>query len=328
MEFAKTGANNELKVCVCMLTYNHENYIARAIEGVLMQQTNFPVELIIGEDCSTDNTRQVCFEYRERYPDKIRLRLPDKNIGMCKNLYETLAACDGKYIAMCEGDDYWTDPLKLQKQVDFLESHPDYTICGGRYMVLEDGKTELHEQDWMIRGMAKYPEGRTVTLDDFYDEYLLWLLTVCFRKDCLEGIERFEHIKDDVIYATVLEKGKGFVFQDVFGVYQLHQGGVWTGKSVKDRLRENEIYLNELYPRFGDKSKSLRKKHFRDIIGLRFFELTESKHLFKDYLKMIRFTFSGGSDTFLYRIVYFLKLTGKYSTAYVKHHLVHETPRL
>lgn len=116
-------------VSIFMITYNHENYISPAIEGVLMQKTPFPFELVIGEDCSTDNTRSICIEYQKRFPDIIKLRLPDKNQGIIKNYIETMRACRGKYIAICEGDDYWIDPYKLQKQVDYLESRSEYGLC-------------------------------------------------------------------------------------------------------------------------------------------------------------------------------------------------------
>ena len=112
-----------------MITYNHESYITDAIEGVLMQKTNFPIELIIGEDCSTDNTRSICIAYQKKYPDIIKLRLPEKNLGVMPNFIQTLNAGNGKYIAICEGDDYWTDPLKLQKQVDFMEENDGYSFC-------------------------------------------------------------------------------------------------------------------------------------------------------------------------------------------------------
>ena len=114
-------------VSVKMITYNHAPYIAQAIEGVLQQKTNFPFELVIGEDCSTDGTREIVFEYQEKYPDIIRVITSDKNVGMKKNGYRTTKACRGKYVAFCEGDDYWHHPDKLQKQVDYLESHPE---CG------------------------------------------------------------------------------------------------------------------------------------------------------------------------------------------------------
>lgn len=118
------------KASICMITYNHEKYIKEAIEGVLMQKTNFSIELIIGEDFSSDNTRKICEEFEQLYPDKINLLPTEKNYGMMPNFIRTLNACTGKYIAFCEGDDYWTDPLKLQKQVDFLEANNEYgMIC-------------------------------------------------------------------------------------------------------------------------------------------------------------------------------------------------------
>jgi glycosyltransferase involved in cell wall biosynthesis len=110
-----------------MMTYNHEPYIAQAIEGVLQQETDFPFELVIGEDCSTDGTREIVFDYQKKYPEIIRVVTSDKNVGSRRNGMRTTKACRGKYIAYCEGDDYWHHPRKLQKQVDYLESHPE---CG------------------------------------------------------------------------------------------------------------------------------------------------------------------------------------------------------
>jgi glycosyltransferase involved in cell wall biosynthesis len=117
----------ELLVSVMMITYNHAPYIAKGIEGVLQQKTNFPFELVIGEDCSTDGTREIVFEYQKKYPDIIRVITSDKNVGMIKNGSRTQKACRGKYVAICEGDDYWHHPCKLQKQVDYMENHPE---CG------------------------------------------------------------------------------------------------------------------------------------------------------------------------------------------------------
>lgn len=122
-------SENQIIVSVCMITYNHESYISDAIEGVLMQKTTFPFELIIGEDCSTDNTKSICLEYQQKYPEIIKLRLPEKNLGVMPNFIQTLNAGSGKYIAICEGDDYWTDPLKLQKQVQFMEENDKYSFC-------------------------------------------------------------------------------------------------------------------------------------------------------------------------------------------------------
>ncbi len=116
-------------VSVAMMTYNHEPFIRQAIEGVLMQRCSFSYELIIGEDCSTDGTRSVVEEYQRIYPHIIKPIFHQKNVGAIANQADVLNACRGRYIALCEGDDYWTDPLKLQKQVDFLEQNPDFAIC-------------------------------------------------------------------------------------------------------------------------------------------------------------------------------------------------------
>ncbi|MBQ9947543.1 MAG: glycosyltransferase [Oscillospiraceae bacterium] len=125
-------------VSVGLMTYNHGEFIGKAIESVLMQEVNFPFELVIAEDCSTDNTREIILEYKEKYPDVIRLLLQDENVGMKQNSNDLRRACWGKYRANLEGDDYWIDPSKLQKQVDFLESNPDFVAIGGDFSCIDD----------------------------------------------------------------------------------------------------------------------------------------------------------------------------------------------
>jgi glycosyltransferase involved in cell wall biosynthesis len=117
------------KVSVHMITYNHEKFIAQAIESVLMQETDFPVELIIGEDCSTDNTRQIVKNYAEKYPNVIRALLPKRNLGMQRNSIAVFAACRGQYIACLEGDDFWTDKLKLKIQVSKFLEDAGLAVC-------------------------------------------------------------------------------------------------------------------------------------------------------------------------------------------------------
>ena len=117
------------KVCVRMLVYNHARWVAQAIEGVLMQETDFRVKLLIGEDCSTDNSREIVKAYKARYPDRIELVLSDHNLGMTGNALQLNPYTKGEYVAVCEGDDFWTDSHKLQIQVDFLDANPDYVAC-------------------------------------------------------------------------------------------------------------------------------------------------------------------------------------------------------
>jgi len=118
------------KVSVIILTYNHENYIAEALDSVLAQETDFDFEIVVGDDASADRTPQILSEYAERHPDVLRLILRKHNLGANRNFVEVTRHCQGDYIAMIDGDDYWTRTDKLQTQVDFLDSHPDFAICG------------------------------------------------------------------------------------------------------------------------------------------------------------------------------------------------------
>jgi glycosyltransferase involved in cell wall biosynthesis len=136
----------DVLVSVCLTTYNQEGYIRQALDSILIQQTDFAYEICVGEDDSTDRTRAICIEYVEKHPDRIRLFLRKKEDKIFINSImtgrfnglETLCACRGKYIAMLEGDDYWTDPLKLQKQVELMESDPLISLAGHNSKVVED----------------------------------------------------------------------------------------------------------------------------------------------------------------------------------------------
>jgi len=175
-------------VSVAMITYNHEDYIGQAIEHVAKQETSFPIELIIGEDCSTDGTRQVVFEYQKKYPKLIRIITSEENVGARRNVLRTEAACRGKYVAFCEGDDYWHDPRKLQIQVDFLESNPEYGL------ICSDARSYNVATGKLVEN-AIPPRPYLCEADDPYLQLLtgaifIWPLTVCMRTDLLQEILR------------------------------------------------------------------------------------------------------------------------------------------
>jgi glycosyltransferase involved in cell wall biosynthesis len=111
-----------------------------------MQKCDFPFEIVLAEDCSTDGTREICREYAVKYPDVIHYVWSENNIGAVENEARAIRAAKGKYIALCEGDDYWTDAQKLQKQVDFMESHPEYSVTFHRYKIHYDD-TDIWQED-------------------------------------------------------------------------------------------------------------------------------------------------------------------------------------
>ena len=144
-------------VSVLMITYNHERYIAQAIEGVLNQQTQYSCELVIGEDCSTDRTREIVLDYQRRYPHIIRVITSNANVGMHQNFYRTAMACSGEYVAMCEGDDWWHDPAKLQTQVSYLRQYPDVCLLAAdAYRASDDGTIQSEVRDCKHRTAITY----------------------------------------------------------------------------------------------------------------------------------------------------------------------------
>ncbi|MBW8015847.1 MAG: glycosyltransferase [Planctomycetes bacterium] len=172
-------------ISVYMLTYNHESYIARAIESVLVQKTKFPFELVIGEDCSTDRTREIVLKYQEKHPNIIRVVTSDENVGMLKNSIRTVGACMGKYIAFCEGDDYWHDSKKLEKQCKYLEMHPE---CG---LVHSDQNRYFEEYGLEIQDFFKTTDN--LPPKDFcvfrgWNGYNILTCTVMTRKKLLDKV--------------------------------------------------------------------------------------------------------------------------------------------
>ncbi len=135
-----------MKVSVLMLAYNHERFIAQALDSAVNQDVDFEYEIVIGEDCSTDGTRGIVKRYGERYPEKVRLLLPERNLGPRENFRQVLELCRGEYIAILEGDDYWTSPDKLQKQVDFLAANADFSICFHPVLIHRDGMAGKENQ--------------------------------------------------------------------------------------------------------------------------------------------------------------------------------------
>lgn len=209
----------DLLVSISVITYNQEQYIAETIDNIIAQKTSFPIEIIIGDDCSTDHTRSICIAYKEKYPDIIRLRLPKKNMGSMLNWLANIKSCQGKYIALCEGDDYWTDPYKLQKQVDFLEANPDFALCS-------------HVSDVLDHGYER--KGQVPNKDEFNIEDIIlqnWGImtaSIIFRKEAFQIPDWYHTIKngDYGLQLLVSLKGKIKILPDSMSVYRRHEGGI------------------------------------------------------------------------------------------------------
>ena len=174
---------SEICVSIFMLTYNQEKFIGQAIESILEQKTDFKYQLVIGEDCSTDNTRVICEKFAKENPVKIKLLPSERNLGLINNFIRTFKECTGKYVAICDGDDYWIDSLKLQKQVNFLENNADYSIVFTAIKFLYPNGTS-HEVVW-----DELKE--TSNFDDLILSNFIPSVTALFRNK--QGEENFPH---------------------------------------------------------------------------------------------------------------------------------------
>jgi glycosyltransferase involved in cell wall biosynthesis len=225
-----------------MLTYNHERFIRQALDSVLMQQVDFAYEVIIGEDCSTDQTRRIVEEYAQRYPAIIRPIYHTPNVGMGPNLQACLAAARGEYLAPLEGDDYWTDAHKLQKQVDFLAANPEYSMCFHEVMVTNaDGShifgTTRNEDEYvfetLLASKRTVPMTCSLLLRNRVAVLPQWLFTV--------------PTMDYPLVILLAEHGKLKRLPDVMAAYRKHAGGIWSAASHSQNHRR---YI-EMYQRLA-----------------------------------------------------------------------------
>lgn len=223
-----------MKVSVMVITYNHERFIAQALEGVLAQKVNFDYEIVVGEDCSTDRTREILMDFHRRHPDKIVPLLRNQNVGGKENLLATLAACRGQYVALLEGDDYWISEDKLQKQVDFLDAHPDFAMCCSRAeMMYEDG--ERASWIWPSRVAGAYG------LEDLLAENFVVTCSVLYRWGSVDPLPAwFRKVRpgDWALHALVTRTAKIELMDDVMAVYRMHSGGVWSSLTERARFRK------------------------------------------------------------------------------------------
>lgn len=234
-------------VSICCITYNHESYIKNALDGFVMQKTNFPFEIVISDDCSKDETRKVIEEYKIKYPNLIRDVSPQKNLGVSKNFSYVQQCAHGKYIAICEGDDYWTDQYKLQKQVDFMEKHPDYSVCWHRCTYFSINSSIIVEDN--CDKILKDKEGVDITLEDFFNGWYTQPLTTLLRRSAYDSqwYKQYQYYRDEHEFYHLLKRGKGYLFAFVGGVYVKHNGGIYTSMSENSRREVGLKVARELY---------------------------------------------------------------------------------
>lgn len=215
--------NSVLMVTIRCITYNHESYIRQCLEGFVMQKTNFRFEAIVHDDASTDGTAAIIREYANKYPDIIKpiFETENQHSKHDGSLRRIMAAhMHGKYIAMCEGDDYWTDPLKLQKQVDFLENHLDYSLCFHRAKVISD--------NGIGEDLYAHLEEKEYSGNEILKKWTIPTASAMYRRSFLSEVpvdSRF--LYGDILYfLTMASKGRLYCLGDEMSVYRRLSTGI------------------------------------------------------------------------------------------------------
>ena len=250
-------------VSIRCTVYNHEPFLRQCLDGFVMQKTTFPFEAIVHDDASTDGSAAIIREYAEKYPDIIKPIYETENQyskgdGSLDRVMAAAIHPNAKYIALCEGDDYWTDPHKLQLQVDFLESHPDYFMSCHGYEYYYENIKEFQSHPTISNIEFETYNGReycTPSVDHFFNHSSEWftqILTIVIRRKKYidqDKLNEYNNPNDTILCYYMMKAGKCAVFKDVMGVYRKHDKGVYSGRDESkwiEELMENYYCLYEL----------------------------------------------------------------------------------
>lgn len=274
-------------VSIVMIAYNVEKYIEKAIESVLSQNVNFSYELVIGEDCSTDSTREIALKYEAKYPDKIRVLQHPKNLGLTPNCVVTHNACKGKYIALLDSDDYWTNDNKLQIQVDFLENNSDYSGVGHQAM-------KIYENNIKEESLFGETKDAVYGINDMITHRKFHTSSFVYRKEIWDkcgGIPPNISSNERAIYPMVAIFGKIKYFKENMCVYWI------TGKGLTSRVDYKELETDfRMLPWLKSIDKNFPVRRFKSFLHLCNFtygvKKLPKKILFKHYFLCVFNSFS------------------------------------
>ena len=275
-------------VSIICTTYNHEPYIRECLDGFMMQQTDFPFEVLIHDDASIDKSADIIREYEAKYPDIIKPIYQTDNQyskGVKIGLTYLYPRAKGKYIAECEGDDYWTDPLKLQKQVDFMERHPEYVMCSHSFI-----------NYYQIENRFDAFYNPPIPNDFSYDinEYIksqLWItqpLSILYRSSNLDIVRysEYKNSKDVTLCYFLLKHGPGYFMANDMGVYRRHSTGVWTGSNRQDKIKDGLLAVKSIYDIEQDEYAA---RYLVNVLkGWRYLGVSFFKRNMRLYIQIIR----------------------------------------
>lgn len=287
-------------VSICLLTYNHERYIRQAIESVLAQEVDFPIEIVIGEDNSTDGTKEIVLEFEKKYPQTIKVASSPTNLGMNRNLIKTLKQCHGKYIALLEGDDFWTSVHKLNKQVVFLENNSECTVC---FHI-----TEVFMQErGQIRGLWPDFDLPTITtINDLLQNNYIPTCTVMYRNVSIGNFPNAFYelgIGDWPLHVMYAQEGNIGFLNETMAQYRVHSTGTFSTLAVSQKTESVFKAREFMYPLLAKE----HRKTLGPVIIEYCYQLAQTSLENKDIIKARKYLIRGFSY-----LSYFGSYKGKY----------------
>lgn len=252
----------DTRVSVLIVTCNHVRYIRNALDGALSQRTDFPFEIVVGDDASTDGTREIIEDFARRYPGSIVPILQETNVGALRNINAMVEASRGAYVALCDGDDYWTDPRKLQKQADFLDARPDFSMCFHPHHVQYDDRPELEPPDDPRRyfGEAVLERGY-FTIAELIERNFIASVSVMYRWALGRALPEWMlgyNVADYPLHLLHAGRGKIGYLDEPMAVYRRHSGGIWRKQGTPAHDRK---YLGDVIAVMEKANSSLGGKY-------------------------------------------------------------------
>lgn len=271
---------SDIKLSICCISYNHAEFISQAIDSFLSQRVDFNYEVVISDDCSNDSTSDIINNYATLYPNLIRVIPREKNVGMNYNFFSSLGSCCGEYIAICEGDDYWTDFDKLCKQIEILDRDQSLSLVTHDVDIKNDVK-----HTFVYNPYSKAPKSRGGLLDVIFCHFIP-TLSIVLRKSRLPAVwpDFFYKVKnpDRALVLSLLINGEYQHLSEKMGVYRHHDGGITKVNHSADVLLANEIYL---YDSFYSAFKLNKDRNFIRRIALAYYSACRKSFQDKNYRK-------------------------------------------
>ncbi|MFM1876147.1 MAG: hypothetical protein RL266_1884 [Bacteroidota bacterium] len=275
-------------ISVALITYNQVDFVRETLDGILSQErTNFDLEIVAGDDCSTDGTGDVISDYRSKFPDIIRISERKSNLGMHGNWEATIADCKGDFIAIIEGDDRWDDPKKLQKQLDLLTENPTASACFSNAKVLKEDGT-FSDYDYVDRWAMNLYADQFFTLN--FNP--IPTCTLLFRAEHFSGFPKAYHespFADWILHTLLIQKGDYVYLNECSSAYRQHGGGVWSGvqkeRQFTNKLKALNIISGMVRKEFKPLVASATKKQMDDLLYF-YREEGETVKYFRTWIKL------------------------------------------